>query len=92
MTKPSYLAQHTIETIMSFGSAKDGCDDSWKHKPDGYHRLKAIRHLITAEMIAQGHIPDDGDLHEENALTRTAMEIANRKPIVSRVVFPGAVD
>lgn len=66
-------ALDVINKIVAKGSAKDGCDESWRDKSKKYHRMKAIRHLINAQMIEDGDIPDDGEPHDENGLTRSAM-------------------
>jgi len=76
MKYPYAEAFKIIAEIMEKGSDKDGADESWRTKPQGYHRMKAIRHLINADMIERSLILDDGEPHDENALTRIAMELS----------------
>jgi hypothetical protein len=79
MIFPSDIAHEAIELTMLAGSTKDGRDDSWLNKPKGYHRMKAIRHLINADMVERGLIASDGEPHDNNALTRIAMLISQEK-------------
>jgi hypothetical protein len=76
MKHPAENGWQIIEDTIHKGSTKDGCDESWRSKPKGYHRMKAIRHLINAQMIEDGVILNDGEPHDENALTRIAMALA----------------
>jgi hypothetical protein len=75
MTHPTDIAWDVIDRVMRAGSPKDGCDESWRKKPNGFHRMKAIRHLINAQMIEDGLAPQDNESHDENALTRVAMQL-----------------
>ncbi len=76
MTHPSAKAYKIINSVMETGSAKDGKDDSWQHKPRHFHITKAIRHATTALMVDLGVIQPDGENHLELALCRLAMALS----------------
>lgn len=80
MKIPYIESAKIIAQVMAQGSRKDGRDDSWRTKPKGYHRAKAIRHLINADMIERGLIPDDGEPHDDNALTRVSFLKCQEEP------------
>ena len=73
---PADLAHQVITQVMLRGSAKEGSDDSWRSKPDGYHLHKALRHAITFKMIRDGHQTGDDEKHLWLAITRMAMALA----------------
>lgn len=75
MKHPAPEAANIILAVMQHGSSKDGCDETWRDKPEDYHLTKALRHIITYQMIRDGHQPPDGEDHRRNAITRMAMAL-----------------
>jgi hypothetical protein len=71
---PLTCAAEAIVETMAVGSQKDGRDESWRQK--GYHLQKALRHITTHMLIADGHQPPDGEFHLRHAITRLAMQLA----------------
>lgn len=72
---PADVAFEIIEDVLFRGSAKDGANESWRDKGKAFHRAKAIRHLINAQMVESGIEECDGEPHDHNALTRIAMVV-----------------
>lgn len=72
---PAELAARIIENVMLAGSAKEGCDDSWIERPNNHHLDRAIRHILTHKLIAEGNQEPDGERHLHLALTRLAMAL-----------------
>lgn len=73
MKHPADVSFNIIEDVLFRGSAKDGKNETWRDKPKRFHRQKAIRHLLQAQMIEDGIYPPDGENHDELGLTRAAM-------------------
>lgn len=79
MLDPSEIASGTVRSVMGVGSAKDGCDESWRFKPCGYHLGKAARHGAVAFLMYSGLMPADAEGwlgHARNALTRLSMALS----------------
>lgn len=72
---PKLISWRTIETVICKGSAKDGCNESWRDKDQLYHELKAIRHLVNDVMVKLGYEEATDEPHLKNAHTRTAMAL-----------------
>lgn len=70
--KLQLLAANTVHKVLNEGAKKPrpGC---WSKEAPTMHLSKAIRHAMTAELIANGHQAPDGENHRELALTRFAM-------------------
>lgn len=75
---PRWAAYFAIDEVMAIGSAKDGCNDSWRTKILGYHLTKGIRHATTALMVKMGIIPPCGNNLKE-AITRLAMALVQEE-------------
>lgn len=61
-------------------------DRTSKHKPytwcdedEDEHLRKASRHILTHQIIRDGHQKDDGEDHLNNAICRLAMAVARRR-------------
>lgn len=80
---PPEVAFQTIENIMHVGSAKDGCNESWRDKDPMYHLSKAMNHLATH--IKQIYDPRaaNGENHLHLAITRLAMALSQDTPAKS---------
>ena len=75
---PAHNAMIIIQEAMLMGSSKDGCNESWRDKPKKFHREKAIRHLLTAQMIEDGVIEPDGENHDHLGLTRASLTVTTK--------------
>ena len=75
MKHPAENAYWIITDVITRGSAKDGCNESWRSKPQMYHLSKAMSHL--AVHIKQIYDPRaiDGENHAHLALCRLAMAL-----------------
>lgn len=73
---PAIVACEAIVSTLKIGSAKDGCDDSWRKKSRRYHLAKATRHAFTACMTEVGILEHDGEDHIKLAITRLAMALS----------------
>lgn len=73
---PSVAAVRAIVKLMEQGIAQGHVDGAWAEEDRRMHCLKAIRHLTTYLLILDGHIPDNGENHAENALCRTSFILA----------------
>ena len=76
MRDPSVEACKAVIFTMQRGSAKDGCDESWRQRPEMYHLAKAMNHLATHINQLQDPRKVDGENHLENAITRIAMALS----------------
>lgn len=79
MKEPAVEVTRIIVAVMGKGSKKDGCDDSWRHKPAAYHMAKGARHASYAFLMYVGLMPSDAEgwrVHMHNAITRLAMASA----------------
>lgn len=72
---PAENAWDVIESIMHKGSAKDGCNESWRSKPQMYHLSKAMSHLAVHIKQIYDHRAIDGENHAHLALCRLAMAL-----------------
>jgi hypothetical protein len=51
---------------------------TWKDEDEDEHLNKAVRHILTYQLIRDGHQKPDGENHLDNAITRLAMAIAQK--------------
>jgi hypothetical protein len=73
---PQAVAYLTVLKLMEQGIAQGHADGAWADEDKRMHCLKAIRHLTTYLLILDGHTPDNGENHAENALCRTSFILA----------------
>ena len=73
MIDPAELSKQIVQEVISKGSTKDGCDETWRDKPQNYHLHKAVRHIMS--FLLTGEIE-----HLKNALTRIAMALSQIHP------------
>lgn len=73
--QPAVEAAKAIIEVMTDGSHKDGCNDSWRERPLMFHLSKAQSHLaIHIRNIYDPRRQDDED-HLKLALCRLAMAL-----------------
>lgn len=75
MKDPSVEAARAIVDVIRKGSAKSGSNENWRNDPMNYHLDRALRHIITYKLIAEGNQTPDGEPHLKLALTRIAMAL-----------------
>lgn len=51
---------------------------TWEDEDEDEHLNKAIRHILTYQLIRDGHQNPTGEAHLNNAITRLAMAIAKK--------------
>lgn len=51
---------------------------TWLDEDEDEHLNKAARHMLTHQLIRDGHQKEDGEEHLNNAITRLAMAITKR--------------
>jgi len=51
---------------------------TWMDEDEDEHLRKAARHIMTYQIIRDGHQKQDGENHLHNAITRLAMALAKR--------------
>jgi len=49
---------------------------TWREEDEDEHLNKTIRHIITYQLIRDGHQKEDGENHLDNAITRLSMAVA----------------
>ena len=75
-----FEVREAIETILlSTDRTSKHSPYTWKDETEDEHLNKAARHILTHQLIRDGHQKEDGEEHLNNAITRLAMAIAKRK-------------
>ena len=74
-------SQSVAEILLSEGRIAKHEPWTWMDEPEDEHLHKALRHILTYQLIRDGQAPIDGEDHLNNALTRLVMAnaIAKRK-------------
>jgi len=74
---PPIVAYKTVREVMQEGLKKHAAD-SWRNEESFNHVGKSARHLLTAQLISEGHCEPDGEDHLANGICRAVMAKAQR--------------
>ena len=79
LLKVSSAAKRSIKTILlSKDRTSKHLPYTWENEDEDEHLNKAVRHILTYQLIRDGHHDPTGEACLNNAITRLAMAIAKK--------------